>query len=261
MGDHWYNDIAEACYGVGLREARGRKLLPSVTSIDKVIANPGIDIWKLNSVIQTCIANPQPEDGSMDNKEYMDFIKTEAFRDSRQKMKLGTVVHHLAERYIKSKPLFFQGGRADVWEIFKPLKDWIDINLIAPDTGLFSDEGAEKILVNLELGYAGKADFKGRLTTDQKVILDFKTTTVKKTDVKKDGTIKKAKLYDSYIRQLAALDMCTGPKEVNILMSVIISTDPDNYGVWTHIWDQADKWKAWEEFTGALKIYRSLKRL
>ncbi len=159
------------------------------------------------------------------------------------------------------KPLFFIGGRADVWEIFAPLKDWIDINLIAPDTGLFSDEGAEKILVNPEIGYAGKADFKGRLTTGQKVILDFKTTTVKKSDVKKDGTIKKAKLFDSHIRQLAALDMCTDKDEVNILMNVIISTDPDNYGVWQYIWNDADKWKAWQEFTGALQIFRSVKKL
>ncbi len=258
MGDHWYRATGEAAYNTGLRDARIQKLLPSVTSIDKVIANPGLDIWKLNSVIQTCMANPQ---GDFDDKEYMDFIKKEAFRDSRQKMKLGTVVHHLAERYIKGKPLFFHGGRVDVWEIFKPLKDWIDINLIAPDTGLYSDEGAEKVLVNSELGYAGKADLKSRLTTGQKVILDFKTTTVKKSDVKKDGTIKKAKLYDSYIRQLAALDMCTDSDEVNILMSVIISTDPDNYGVWTHIWNDADKWKAWQEFTGALQIFRSIKKL
>lgn len=260
MGDHFYTGIGEPRYGTSLRDARIQKLLPSVTSIDKVIANPGLDIWKQNNIIETCTKYPRFYITGLEC-EYKDFIKKEAFRDSRQKMKLGTVVHHLAERYIKGKPLFFHGGRADVWEIFKPLKDWIDINLIAPDTGLYSDEGAEKVLVNSELGYAGKADLKSRLTTGQKVILDFKTTTVKKSDVKKDGTIKKAKLYDSYIRQLAALDMCTDSDEVNILMSVIISTDPDNYGVWTHIWNDADKWKAWQEFTGALQIFRSIKKL
>jgi len=259
MGDHWYNSFGEPCYGTGLRDARLLKLLPSVTSIDKVIANTGLDIWKQNIVIESCIANPF--DGSCDDKEYIDWIKKEAFRDSRQKMKLGTVVHHMAERYIKGKPLFFQGARSDVWEIFKPLKDWIDINLMAPDTGLTSNEGAEVILVNEELGYAGKADFKGRITTSQKVILDFKTTTVKPSDIKKDGALRKAKLYDSYVRQLTALDMATPPKEVNILMSVIISTNPECYGVWTHIWSNADIGKAWVEFTGALQIYRSIKKL
>jgi len=256
MGNHFYNDFGEACYNTGLKEARKLKLLPSVTSVESVLA-------KQNILIETCIKYNEI-DMSLDHysvNDYKAFIKTEAFKDSRQKMKLGTVIHHMAERYILGKPLFFQGGRADVWEIFAPVKEWIDINLVAPDTGLYSDEGAEKILVNTEIGYAGKADLKGKLSTGLKVILDFKTTTVKKSDIKKDGTIKKAKLYDSYIRQLAALDMCTDSEEDNILMSVIISTDPDNYGVWQHIWNDADKWKAWTEFTAALQIFRSVKKL
>jgi len=261
MGDHWYNGIGEPCYGTGLREARKMRYLPSITSIDKVIANTGLDIWKQNIVIETTMANPFK--GEVDDKEYIDWIKQEAFRDSRQKAKLGTVVHHMAERYIMGKPLFFTGNRPDVWEIFAPLREWIDENLIPPQTGIMHNEGAEVILVNTELGYAGKTDFKGRFNTPRKpkVILDFKTTTVKPSDVKKDGSIKKAKLYDSYCRQLTALDFCTPSDEVNILISVIVSTDPDNYGVWTHIWNDAEIGKAWIEFTGALNIYRSIKGL
>lgn len=261
MGDHWYTGFAEPAYGVGLREARKRGLLPSITSIDKVIANTGLDVWKQNVVIEATMTNPFM--GEIDDKEYIDWIKQEAFRDSNQKRKLGTVVHHMAERYIKGKPLFFTGNRPDVWEIFKHLKDWIDNNLLKPKTGIMHNAGAEVILVNEELGYAGKADFKGRFNTPlkPKIILDFKTTTVKPSDVKKDGTIKKAKLYDSYCRQLTALDMCTPSNEVNILMSVIISTKPGNYGVWTHIWNDAEIGKAWIEFTAALNIYRSIKNL
>ena len=257
MGDHWYTGFGETAYGVGLRDARKRKLFPSVTSIDKVIANVGLDIWKLNSVIETAIANPF--DGYDDDDEYMAWIKKETFKDSRDKMKLGTVVHHMAERYIKGKSLFFTGNRPDVWEIFKPLKAWIDVNLAKPDTGLNSKEGAEVILVHEFLKYAGKADFKGRLTTGEKVILDFKTTTVKESDIKKDGTLRKAKLYDSYIRQLAALSACTTDKCV--LLSVVISTNPECYGVWVHEWVEEDINKAWVEFTGALQIYRSIKKL
>lgn len=255
--DHWYNHIGEPCYGTGLREARKMGYLPSITSIDKVIANTGLDIWKQNIVIETTMANPFK--GEVDDKEYIDWIKQEAFRDSRQKAKLGTVVHHMAERYIKELPLFFTGNRPDVWEIFAPLKDWIDENLIAPDTGIMNNEGCEIVLVNEEFGYAGKADFKGRLTTGQKVKLDFKTTTVKPSDVKKDGNIKKAKLYDSYARQLVALNECDD--ESCILMSVIVSTEPGNYGVWTHIWQLEETGKAWEQFVGALNIYRSIKGL
>jgi len=259
MGDHWYNNLGEPKYGTGLRDARKFKYLPSVTSIDKVIANVGLDIWKLNSVIEACIATPFA--GFEDDKDYIDWVKKIAFHDSRQKMKLGTVIHHMAERYIKGKPLFFQGSRSDVWDIFEPLKDWVDNNLLPPDKGLNVVEGAEVVLVNEELGYAGKSDFKGRLSTGKKVILDFKTTTVKPSDIKKDGTLRKGKLYDSYVRQLTALDMATPSDEVNILMSVVVSTNPECYGVWTHIWDDKSIGKAWKEFTGALQIYRSLKNI
>lgn len=257
MGQHFYNHYGEPCYNSGLREARKRGYLPSVTTVNTIIANPGLDVWKLNTVIKTCIDNPC----DIEEKEYIDWIKKEAFRDSRQKAKLGTVVHHLAERYVKGKPLFFQGSRADVWQIFKPLREWIDINLMQPENGIMQNEGAELVLVNEDLGYAGKADYKGKLTTGQKVILDFKTTTVKQSDIKKDGTLKKAKLYDSYARQLVALDMCTPSDEVNILLSVIISTDSENYGVWTHVWKDEEIGKAWQEFTGALQIYKSVNRI
>lgn len=257
MADHWYNHIGEPCYGTGLREARKMGYLPSITSIDKVIANTGLDIWKQNIVIETTMANPFK--GEIDDKEYIDWIKQEAFRDSRQKAKLGTVVHHMAERYIMGKPLFFIGNRPDVWDIFAPLKNWIDENLITPDKGFTNNEGAEVILVNEKLRYAGKADFVGKLTTGQKVISDFKTTTIKPSDIKKDGTLKKAKLYDSYVRQLTALDGCND--DDNILMSVIISTNPECLGVWIHIWDAESIVKAWKEFTSALVIYRSIKGL
>ena len=124
------------------------------------------------------------------------------------------------------------------------------------------NEGAEVILVSETFGYAGKADFKGKLKTNNRnTILDFKTTFLSEKDTKKDGHLKKAKLYDSWPRQLAALDMCTDSKEVNILMSVVVSTNPDFPGVWTHEWDDKSIGKAWIEFTGALNIYRSIKGL
>lgn len=261
MADHWYNHIGEPCYGTGLREARKMGYLPSITSIDKVIANTGLDIWKQNIILKTAMMNPQPQNGLMDDEEYINFIKTEAFRDSKQKAKLGTVVHHMAERYIKGLSLFFIGNRPDVWDIFAPLKEWIDYNLLKPETGFMHNEGAEVILVSDTFGYAGKADFKGKLHIKKNVILDFKTTFLSEKDIKKDGHLKKAKLYDSWPRQLVALDMCTDSKEVNILMSVVISTNKDFPGVWTHEWDNASIGKAWTEFTGALNIYRSIKGL
>ena len=253
---HWYNSIGEPCYNAGLREARKQGYLPSVTTIDKIISNPGLDTWKQNVIIETCIANPFK--GEIDDKEYIDWIKKEAFRDSRQKAKLGTVVHHLAERYIQGKPLFFQGARSDVWEIFQPLKDWIDINLMEPKKGVSSSEGCEIVLVNENFGYAGKADLLTNDTLGNLTLLDYKTTFLTEKDIKKDGTLKKVKIYPSWGRQLAALNEVAKAERV---LSVVISTNKDFLGVWIVEWTQKELDKYFEEFHHALILYRLINKL
>ena len=257
MGEHWYNTFGEPCYDTGLREARKRGLLPSITTIDYIIANPGLEIWKQRQVLEASLTLTRKDNET--DKEFIDRILFDSKQQGRKAAKLGTVVHHMAERYIKGKPLFFKGNRPDVWDIFKPLRDWIDTNLMVPDFGFMHNEGAEVILVNEELGYAGKADFVGRLLTGKNVILDFKTTFIKLIDIKKDGTLKKAKLYPSWCRQLIALDMCTNG--VNELLSVVISTNPYFLGIWIHKWNDKEIGDAWIQFTAALNIYRSIKNL
>lgn len=256
MGDHWYNSIGDPRYDTGLREARKMGYLPSVTSIDKIIANPGLEIWKQNQVLEASLTLTR--DLEETDSEFIARVKTDSREQGRKAAKLGTVIHHMAERYLMDKPLFFRGHREDVWEIFKPLQDWIDDNLLMPDKGFKVREGAEIVLVNESLGYAGKADYVGKDFDEKTVIVDFKTTTIKPTDIKKDGTLKKAKLYDSWSRQLAALSAC---RTVERLLSVVISTNPEFRGVWVHDWNMDDIDEAWIQFRGALEIFKSIKGL
>ncbi len=254
---HWYNDFGEPCYDAGLREARKRGLYPSVMTIDKIIANDGLEIWKQNQILEASLTLTQHDNEP--DYEFIKRIKTDSREHGRKAARLGTVIHKLAERYIIDKPLFFRGQRSDVWDIFEPLKNWIDDYIYIPTHILFDKVGAEVILVNSLLGYAGKADFIGRFDNISNVILDFKTTSLKPADIKKDGTLKKAKLYPSWCRQLTALDHCTDND--NILMSVVVSTNPDFPGVWTYIWTDEEIEQAWIQFQGALMVFKSVKRL
>lgn len=261
MGMHFYNDFGEPCYDVGLREARKRGLYPSVTTIDKIIANDGLEIWKQSQILEASLTLTQYENEP--DYEFIKRIKTDSKEHGRKAARLGTVIHKLAERYIMGKPLFFRGQRSDVWDIFEPLRDWIDSNITIPRDILFAKVGAEVVLVNESLGYAGKADFVGTylmpVIESKDIILDFKTTSLKPSDIKKDNDLKKAKLYPSWCRQLTALDKCTDND--NVLMSVVVSTNPDFPGVWTYVWTDEEVEQAWIQFQGALMVFKSIKRL
>lgn len=245
---HWYDKNGGMNYGASLKEARENKYYLSVTSVEDVMYNHGLEKWKTRQAIMSALTLPKNPDESDD--DYIDRIIADSRQQSRKAAKLGTVIHHMAERYINKRPLFFTGLRHDVWVLFKPLQRWIDDNIL---TGY-----SEKVLVNIEEGYAGKADFIGDLKDSNSVILDFKTTFIIPDDIKKDGNIKKTKIRDSWGRQLAALMAC---KSVDHCLSVIVSTNPNYPGVWVYRWGFDELLKSFEVFKAALKLAQIQKGL
>ncbi len=251
---HWYTNLGENRYDSGLREARENNYLPSVTTIDKVIGNPGLEIWKSQQVLLSSLTMTRGEDES--DKDFVFRVMTDSRQQARKAAQLGNVIHKLAERYIMGKSLFYHGLREDVWIIFDQVKTWIDEHLEVPDSGFINDEGAEKVLVNQKYGYAGKADFYGWKKPNIPVIIDWKTTFIKQSDVKKNGELKKAKYYPSWLRQLAALQACDN--YVPACYSVVISTNPELPGVWSKQWSEDELAKGWKEFKAALILWKSI---
>lgn len=258
MGSHWYNTFGENRYGASLTDARTLRYLPSVTTVDKVIANPGLDIWKQNIILQTAMKTPQ---GNLEDSDYISWVKNEAFAESKRSAKFGNVIHKMAERYVTGKPLFFHGQNEKVWTCFEPLRNWIDENLAEPKGTISQEYGAEVVLVNVFNGYAGKADFFGHSVDGRKILADYKTTNMTARDIKKDGNIRKSKIYDSWGRQLAALRMAAIPDSPDKVVSVIISSNADFPGVWVYEWSNDELNKSWIEFKAALEIFKSQKKL
>jgi hypothetical protein len=251
MSSHWYAKDGSTAYGASLKEAREMGYLPSVTTVDKVIANEGLEIWKVRQAVMSALTMPKlyyPDElnnyHAESDADYIARILDDSRQQARKAAKLGSVIHKLAERYISGKPLFFRGARADVWTLFEPLRIYIDEAL----------QKGESEVVLIGDGYAGKADY-----ISKDIIADFKTTFMTASDVKKDGTIKKAKIYDSWGRQLAALQ-ATGRGHRDCV-SVIISTNVDYPGVWFYYWSQLELDKHYEVFKSALNIYRIQKGL
>ena len=245
---HWYTRDGNAAYSATLKEARKEGLLPSVTSVDSVISNPGLDQYKLRQMFKA----------AQEIDDYDEALKLSR-KHGRDAAKLGTVVHHLIDRYISGKPLFFKGQRGDVWRIFEQARDWIDKNVkrvIAAEIILLTNE------------YAGKADAIVELE-DGIYIIDWKTTDPAG-KLKKDGTPGKNKMaYPSHCRQLAALNNTFGHSQVAIhyddipdkTMNVYISTNVDIPGVWAHKWSKEEDSRGLAMFEAALKIFQYEKGL
>ena len=239
---HFYTKDGTTAYGASLKEAREMGYLPSVTTIEDVLYNYGIVRYQIHSAILSALTLPKYDNET--DSDYTDRIIVDSKQQARKAAKLGSVIHKLAERYISGKPLFFKGMRSDVWQLFEPLQKWID------DKGL--NGKAEEILTSDH--YAGKADY-----VDADIIIDFKTTGMTEKDVKKDGGIMKKKVYDSWGRQLAALQATS--RNHRDCISVVISTNKDFPGVWCYYWSQLELDKHFEVFRSALNIYRIQKGL
>lgn len=168
---HWYTKSGEACYeqpkkdGSGnrpttLRDARKLKLLPSVTTILRVLDKPALTYWLIEQAVLTAVTAPRLPDEALD--AFIErVLHTERQQDaeSQKARDLGTDVHAAIEQAVSGKSWDISLGAfvAPVLEALKPFGEMI---------------ATEKIVVGN--GYAGKTDYLARgggFTT----MVDFKT--------------------------------------------------------------------------------------
>lgn len=171
---HWYTKSGEACYevkrakGDGMRpttlaDARKLNLLPSVTTITRVLNAPALVEWKIRNAIEAALTTPRLDCESVD-----DFagrvlsVDTESIADAAKQ--LGTDVHAAVESCLT--------GKAYPPELEKFVASvYAEVNRIGHVTA------TEKIVVGE--GYAGKTDCIAE--NDLFInVFDFKTTKAKK---------------------------------------------------------------------------------
>jgi hypothetical protein len=232
---HWYDKNGNERYDATLKIARKEGLLPSVTSIDQVIASPGIEKYRENELIKAswhC--------GVMPYDMYTTNVKLLSTRHLRRAQKVGTIVHKMVERYLLCEDLFYKGNNCDIITAVESACKWIDENVDVI-------HGVETVL--LGQGYAGKADLIAEINGEL-YIVDWKTTDPEN-KLKKDGTPRKNKMFHrSHVRQLSALQLAyekTHNTKINI-MNVGISTNNQLPGTWEK------KWSPEEIRTGLLQF-------
>lgn len=105
---HWYRQDGAPQYTVKakdgsdrpttLRDARTMKLVPSVTTILKVAAKPGLEQWKLEQMLLAALTLPKSHDES--EKSYIARIVADSKETGKQAAEAGTRIHESIESYL-----------------------------------------------------------------------------------------------------------------------------------------------------------------
>lgn len=244
---HYYTQTGEPSHfvprasGSGTRpatvkDARERGLIPSVTTILKILDKPALQNWLIRQAVMAVVTAPEIKGEALDDR-LTRILDTERQQDAeaaaaRDK---GTEIHAALEAYLQ--------GRAT--EIAPSLKPWI-----APAMDWIAKVGAmektEFILVGR--GYAGKADLLLR-TDSGRVLVDFKSA---KTLPKKDSWPEHRLQLAAYAKVLEDTLPADGP--ITVANLYISTTECGQI-----LWAENRNWQAdWCCFEHLLHVWRHL---
>ena len=120
---HWYTRDGAPAYevpradGKGMRattvrDARKDDLVPSVTTVLRVLANPVLEAWKQEQCVLSALTLPREDDESED--DYAKRVVLDSKETSRKAMTLGTDVHAAIEDWHMARTGTYRQEVADI---------------------------------------------------------------------------------------------------------------------------------------------------
>ena len=183
---HWYKPSGEPAYTVigangkqrptTLRDARKLGLYPSVTTIMKLAAKPGLERWKAEQLLMSALTLEQMPGES--EQSWIGRVWQDSIQQAIKAAERGTQIHAAIEKYYQSLPIDPE---------FSPIVQLVSREIF----GVFGNPGwqAERSFAH-PLGYGGKVDLHS-----EKFLIDIKT---------KDGDLEDVEPYDEHLMQVGA---------------------------------------------------------
>lgn len=252
-GGHWYYPDGRSLHTVPKKDGTGERnttkadarklgLFPSVTAITKIVANPSLDRWKQNQMLEACVNNPIV--GGEDTEEYGDKMRQFAQKKMVDARAFGSLYHNAIDELNKTG--FLDNKYDEIKPYVKHYIQWTRDHSVS-----FID--TEFVCVNEKFGYAGQVD--GLAVVDGKLtLLDYKTQDVKE-DAK--GNLK-PNYYDSWVWQLAAYknaDWENKPPRIQQVMSVVLCSQSPCYQI-MKVWTSQELSNAWKIFKSSCAIWQ-----
>ncbi len=252
-GSHWYHYDGRPAYEVPradgsgmrkttLRDARELGLVPSVTSILKVLHKPALQNWLAAQYVIAALTLPK-----FPSESYDDFARrvvSDANREGSEAADFGTRIHALIEWWLGA--VYGLGNptpEAPLTDEEAPfLKGFIKFAQEHKIVPHFLEKGFADIV----LGYGGKVDFIGEYEGDLNII-DWKT--------KKTKPGEKLRTWPDWGPQLHAYANGLGMHDIPFRSVIVSSTEPGR--VDTHLWTEQEREWTWETFLACRTIWYS----
>jgi hypothetical protein len=243
---HWYQQDGGPQYTVKakdgsdrpttLRDARKMNLVPSVSTILKIAAKPGLEQWKLEQMLLAALTLPKAPDEP--EKAYIARIVADSKETGKQAAELGTRIHESIEQWYAGKKevehkeiaLRFEES---VFNHFNthPCQEWLVERSFADP-----------------IGYGGKVDM--HCNPDQYaptgIVLDAKS--------KDFGPDDKVDAYDEHLMQLAAYRHGLGLHHARCANVFVSRTHPGLVKIVE--WPEGELTKGWEMFKCLLQFWK-----
>ena len=259
---HWYTKNGKAMHRVPgktvaerdttIADARIMGLLPSVSGITKMWANPGLDRWKQDITIESALKFAIQSYGEMDaDKLYAD-IRAESYKIAHAAADLGVKIHAAIESALSHQEWENQAVELADGK-FVELKELVDPALKKLEELRINIVETEKVVTSLSHGYAGQMDVS-YVKGDLAGVLDFKSTKTKpfkKIDVRQGQSMQIAAYHHACWSSKDKPHFQPNHQGINLYIS---TTEIGRIDVVKY--DSAELAKQWDGFLACLTLWR-----
>ena len=255
QGSHYYYPDGRPCYSVPnksqtgqerkttLSDARKLGLLPSVTTIQRMLDKPALNDWRCEMAVIAALTLPRNEGEDVDAFAKRIAKDADTIRDAAADT--GKLIHKAIEIYCTN---LIEGGgempdpEAITWPFMVHFNVWFRENILRVIS-------AEEVVVKTgNNGYAGTRDLLAIHKTHGLSVIDFKTQKFK------GG---KPKFYDEWVVQIGAYDVAeTRPAEALVSLA-INSSEP--MPVVEKLWSEEERAEASRIWGAMVPLWYALK--
>ena len=237
---HWYTRTGDPAYTVKnkeghqrpttLRDARKLGLVPSVTTIIKCAASPGLEAWKLQQMMLAALTLPRaPEETE---ESFISRIQADSKEQAKMAAERGSEVHAALESFFETRHVTTKFSPAVLGTETEIVKVFGDLTWSAEKSFAMN-------------GFGGKVDLHSR--DGQGVVIDFKTKEFT------SESLDKAQGFDEHAMQLAAYRVGLEIPQARCANVFVSVTEPGLVVV--KEWDQEDLDRGWKMFSSLLEFW------
>lgn len=162
---HVYDKDGNPHFHLKPSQAKKEGLFFSVTEHQKILDKPALDNWKLGEHLKMAFNYP-PRNGE-DIDSFIKRVKAITWRNSGGAAELGTKIHDALEEILS--------GNKSIEDVDVDIRKYVAPAIRYFHSKSFNVLDLEKVVVNVEEGYAGTVDCAAKTKNGLKFILDWKS--------------------------------------------------------------------------------------